>query len=506
MVPPGSRSGVPLILAALSLLLSPARAQESFGETCLNKFTKGITGFALDLDDSVINGTTYLSSYPALHRGRDCVRECCKTPGCNLALVQQEPGGDEDVIKACFLINCLYEEDFVCKFARKEGYLNYVEQEVYDSYVAKREHMEGDHIPVARAGMDMKVQPMEPVTLSGTDSWDEEGIVSYEWEQVSGDPSVEMVKKEQDLELSNLQVGQYVFQLTVADTAGQTGTDRVTITVLSEEETADHCFAPIQIGRCRGSFPRWHYNPDSQQCERFIFGGCRGNKNNYLREEQCHQACKNIEVHSRHAGRRLTPVCNQHCLPSQFLCGDGCCIEDNHECDGTADCKDGSDEMSCDKYDNGFVKLQSLDIETDKVRCVDFPHTGPCRASYTRWYYDPFKQKCFTFTFGGCNGNGNNFIKEEECLGTCNGVTENDVFGKRLGSLDKQEAQGSGSVEVAVAVLLGICILIVLAILGYCFMKKRNSSRRHQPMTNSSTLSTTEDTEHLVYNATTKPV
>lgn len=49
-----------------------------------------------------------------------------------------------------------------------------------------------DHPPIARTGMDMRVQPGEPVMLRGTDSTDDRGIVSYEWKQVLGDPSVEM--------------------------------------------------------------------------------------------------------------------------------------------------------------------------------------------------------------------------------------------------------------------------------------------------------------------------
>lgn len=40
--------------------------------------------------------------------------------------------------------------------------------------------------------MDMRVQPGEPVMLRGTDSTDDHGIVTYEWKQVLGDPSVEI--------------------------------------------------------------------------------------------------------------------------------------------------------------------------------------------------------------------------------------------------------------------------------------------------------------------------
>lgn len=70
-----------------------------------------------------------------------------------------------------------------------------------------------------------------------------------------------------------------------------------------------------------------------------------------------------------------------------------------------------------------------------------------------------------------------------------------------------------GSVEMAAAVLLVTCIVVVIALLGYCFFKNQrkdfNRHHHHQPLPPtpaSSTVSTTEDTEHLVYNHTTQPL
>lgn len=57
------------------------------------------------------------------------------------------------------------------------------------------------------------------------------------------------------------------------------------------------------------------------------------------------------------------------------------------------------------------------------ARCSEPPHTGPCRASLTRWFYDPMNRKCARFMYGGCNANGNNFEEEKECSAVCDGVT-----------------------------------------------------------------------------------
>ncbi|XP_064001754.1 kunitz-type protease inhibitor 1 isoform X2 [Pogoniulus pusillus] len=451
----------------VSLLLaadfSKGQEEKPFGETCLEDFTAGMPDFVLDTDASVQNGATFLSS-PMVHRSRDCVRACCKDPACNLALVEQVPGTEDDHIQGCFLLNCLYEQAFVCRFARKIGFVNFLRKDVYDSYQTMQNHgSSDDRPPVARTGMDMRVQPGEPVMLRGTESTDDRGIVRYDWKQILGDTSVEMKNhKEDEVEISNLQPGTYVFQLTVTDTAQQQDFTNITVMVLSSEQTEEHCLTPKKVGWCRGSFPRWFYNPSLQQCEEFIFGGCKPNKNNYLREEECKLACKNVRGS---VGGRQEPDARE------------------------------------------FNRLQKINITHKQGHCVDLPDSGQCTDSIPRWYYNPFSEKCDPFTYGGCGGNNNNFQEEEECMKSCSGITKADVIGRRWESFESQSDTLS-AFEVVIAVLLGICIMVVLVIIGYFFLKKRKkSSRRRQPATaTNSTLSTTEDTEHLFYSSATKPV
>ncbi|EOA93291.1 Kunitz-type protease inhibitor 1, partial [Anas platyrhynchos] len=502
---PQSRLGVCLVLVAVAVVFGEEQETKPFGETCLEDFTVGMPGLVLDTDASVQNGATFLSS-PMVHRGRDCVRACCKDPACNLALVEQVPNSGEDHIQGCFLLNCLYEHSFVCRFVRKAGFLNFLKKDVYDAYEAMPKHgSNDDRPPIARIGRDMRVQPGEPVMLRGADSTDDRGIVSYEWKQILGDPSVEMKKQEEDqVEISNLQVGTYVFQLTVTDTAQQRDFTNITIVVLNAEQTEEHCLTPKKVGWCRGSFPRWFYNPALQQCEEFIFGGCKANKNNYLREEECKLACKNVKGS---VGGRQMPVCNGNCQAPSFRCKDGCCIDAYLECDETPDCADGSDEVYCEQYAREFNRLQKINITRKQDHCVDLPNTGLCSESIPRWYYNPFSEKCDRFTYGGCGGNKNNFEEEGECMKSCSGITKADAIGRRWESFEPQGAMLS-AFEVVIAVLLGVCIMVVLVIIGYFFLKnRRKNSRRRQPTTaTNSTLSTTEDTEHLFYNGATKPV
>ncbi|XP_065940930.1 eppin-like [Magallana gigas] len=50
--------------------------------------------------------------------------------------------------------------------------------------------------------------------------------------------------------------------------------------------------APQSGPYCYGYFPRWWYNRWTKQCERFIYGGCRGNENNFRTRQVCEGRCK----------------------------------------------------------------------------------------------------------------------------------------------------------------------------------------------------------------------
>ncbi|XP_068273566.1 kunitz-type protease inhibitor 2 [Nyctibius grandis] len=125
------------------------------------------------------------------------------------------------------------------------------------------------------------------------------------------------------------------------------------------------CALPKAVGRCRASMPRWWFNVTAGSCQSFVFGGCEGNANSFLTERECRESCglggasKQPERHAEQTRADSTEYC---ALP---------------------------------------------------------PVTGPCRASFLRWYYSPGNRTCRPFTYGGCRGNQNNHQSEEECLSRC---------------------------------------------------------------------------------------
>uniref|UniRef100_A0A3P9QCX6 Serine peptidase inhibitor, Kunitz type 1 a n=1 Tax=Poecilia reticulata TaxID=8081 RepID=A0A3P9QCX6_POERE len=400
-------------------------AGQSTADTCLSKFERGKENFMLNVNESVKEGATFLST-PKVGSYMECVESCCKEPRCNVALMEKE---GEGTIKLCFLFNCLYKNKYTCHFVKKSGYVSYTLKSLYKDYI-KHDATTGekkDSSPVAIAGYDIVVQPKESVTLSGFQSKDEDpnSTLSSLFLQKTNFPD--------EITVSNLTSGKYMFNLTVTDTAGQSDSTTINVLVLTSLYVVlpDRCMVPKKVGPCRGSFKRWHYNAASEKCEEFFFGGCLENKNNYIKEEECQKAC-----HVQGVVR-----CGAPCTAGQFTCDNDCCLDRGLKCDDTPQCSDGSDEKNCN--DSSVIS-----------HCTDEPETGTCRDSFTKWYYDPLSQSCLRFNYGGCEGNENRFDSKEQCMAECHGVTG----------------------VIAIAIILGIAIVIVLAVLGYCWLKNRQPS------------------------------
>ncbi|KAM8841247.1 dyslexia-associated protein KIAA0319-like protein isoform 2-T2 [Spinachia spinachia] len=95
-----------------------------------------------------------------------------------------------------------------------------------------------DYRPVANAGPNQVIQlPRNSITLYGNQSTDDHDSLSYEWSlsPESKDKVVEMQGvRTPILQLSAMQEGDYTFQLTVTDSAGQQETAHVTVIVQPE--------------------------------------------------------------------------------------------------------------------------------------------------------------------------------------------------------------------------------------------------------------------------------
>ena len=87
--------------------------------------------------------------------------------------------------------------------------------------------------PVVNAGADKSLTlPTNSVTLNGS-ATDDGSIAGWMWSKVSGPSATMSGANTADLALSNLVAGSYVFNLTVTDDKGATGTDNVNVTVSS---------------------------------------------------------------------------------------------------------------------------------------------------------------------------------------------------------------------------------------------------------------------------------
>ncbi len=53
----------------------------------------------------------------------------------------------------------------------------------------------------------------------------------------------------------------------------------------------DICSLPKEVGLCKALIPRYYYNTKTRKCEKFYYGGCGGNKNNFKTLSQCNGKC-----------------------------------------------------------------------------------------------------------------------------------------------------------------------------------------------------------------------
>ncbi|KHJ87026.1 Kunitz/Bovine pancreatic trypsin inhibitor domain protein [Oesophagostomum dentatum] len=111
---------------------------------------------------------------------------------------------------------------------------------------------------------------------------------------------------------------------------------------------------------------RYAYDSKTRTCVQFVYGGCKGNTNNFETWDDCASTC----------GLSSTP-----------------------------------------QPEGRFYHVCQLDIDP-----------GPCIASLTRYAYNKTSKQCVEFTYGGCKGNDNHFLTMQECISRCAPQQPEDIM------------------------------------------------------------------------------
>jgi len=206
---------------------------------------------------------------------------------------------------------------------------------------------------------------------------------------------------------------------------------KVTETETAETKTAikttDKCLLPKAPGPCKMASQRFYFDMRTRSCKLFIYGGCKGNENNFQSEEECENTCSQFKA--------AAPIWETEAKKAQ--CDQdksaGKCRGFNKKYYFNANSRQCNEFIytGCGGNDNRFDSLDECEITCpvikdlaskpgkDTDRCDGPVIIGNCRSRMEKYYYDKSSGLCNKFYYSGCGGGDNMFDTLSQCTQAC---------------------------------------------------------------------------------------
>uniref|UniRef100_A0A158PC33 Kunitz/Bovine pancreatic trypsin inhibitor domain protein n=1 Tax=Angiostrongylus cantonensis TaxID=6313 RepID=A0A158PC33_ANGCA len=146
--------------------------------------------------------------------------------------------------------------------------------------------------------------------------------------------------------------------------------------------SVDPCVQNQESGVGSAQLTRFYFNKLNKLCEKFVYFGAGGNRNNFQTLEECQTQCP--ESPNPCAVAVATPL--------------GQCTSGVRNCGAGNFCHVGASPQTticCPKPDD------------------------TAGVNHIRWYFNPLTQQCLPCTYRGLQGNENNFLTRQECESSC---------------------------------------------------------------------------------------
>uniref|UniRef100_A0A3Q4H121 BPTI/Kunitz inhibitor domain-containing protein n=1 Tax=Neolamprologus brichardi TaxID=32507 RepID=A0A3Q4H121_NEOBR len=164
---------------------------------------------------------------------------------------------------------------------------------------------------------------------------------------------------------------------------------------------ASRCQLPADIGnQCKKYATAWFFDTNVGACSRFWYGGCGGNANRFRTEYECFQTCGNQRKSRLHTNcpDALLLTCQYFLLSVRTRRP----VRSPHRC---------STAQTSVHVEMFLISVSFCPPDS----CVLPQDQGSCDNYTMMWFFDAAQKECARFWYGGCGGNKNRFLTQEEC-------------------------------------------------------------------------------------------